>query len=88
MNLASGDCLPGVKRGAQFMKLLIVFLLWCGLFVLSWPVAILALVAFPIVWVLCLPFRLLGMTVGAVFSLLKAVLFLPARILGERPRRA
>lgn len=70
------------------MKLLIVFLLWCGLFVLSWPVAILALVAFPIVWVLCLPFRLLGMTVGAVFSLLKAVLFLPARILGERPRRA
>ena len=70
------------------MKFLFVFLLWCGLFVLSWPIAILALLAFPIVWVLCLPFRLLGLTVGAVFSLLKAVLFLPARILGERPRRA
>ena len=70
------------------MKFLIVFFLWCGLFVLSWPVAVLALLAFPIVWVLCLPFRLLGITIGATFSLLKAVLFLPARILGERPRRA
>lgn len=70
------------------MKFLIVFLLWCGLFVLSWPVAVLALLAFPLVWVLCLPFRLLGITVSAVFSLLKALLFLPARILGERPRRA
>jgi len=70
------------------MKFLIVFFLWCGLFVLSWPVAILALLAFPFVWVLCLPFRLLGLTVGAVFSLLKALLYLPARILGERPRRA
>lgn len=68
------------------MRFLIVFLLWCGLFVLSWPIAVLALLAYPIVWVLCLPFRLVGIAVGAVFALLKAVLFLPARILGARPR--
>ena len=70
------------------MKFLIVFLLWCCLFSLSWPLALLAVVTFPIVWLLCLPFRLVGIAVGAVFSLLKAVLYLPARILGHRPRRA
>jgi hypothetical protein len=70
------------------MKLLILFLVWCGLFLLSWPVALLALIVFPIVWVLCLPLRLLGIAVGAVFALLKALLFLPARILGYRPHRS
>ena len=70
------------------MKFLITFLLWCGLFLLSWPVALLALIAFPIVWLLLLPFRLVGIAVGAVFSLLKAILYLPARILGRRPRAA
>ena len=70
------------------MKMLIAFLLWCGLFLLSWPLALLALVAFPIVWLLLLPFRLVGIGVGAVFSLLKAILYLPARILGHRPRQA
>ena len=70
------------------MKFLIVFLLWCGLFLLCWPVALLALIAFPIVWLLLLPFRLVGIAVGAVFSLLKAILYLPARILGRRPRAA
>ena len=68
--------------------MLIAFLLWCGLFLLSWPLALLALVAFPIVWLLLLPFRLVGIGVGAVFSLLKAILYLPARILGHRPRQA
>ncbi len=68
------------------MKLFIAFLLWCLLFLFSWPLAILALVLYPFVWLLLLPFRLIGITVGAVFALIRAVLFLPARILGARPR--
>jgi hypothetical protein len=70
------------------MKFLIAFLLWCCLFVLSGPLALLALIAFPIVWLISLPFRLVGITVGAVFSLLKAILYLPARLLGQRPQKA
>ncbi len=61
------------------------FLVWCLLLVLCWPLALLALVLYPIVWLLLLPFRLLGVAVDAVFAFLKAVLFLPARILGSRP---
>lgn len=57
------------------------FLLWSLLFVLSWPVAIAALVVYPVVWVLLLPFRLVGITVGAVFAFLGALLTLPARLL-------
>ncbi len=61
------------------------FLLWVILFVLCWPVAILALVAFPFVWLILLPFKVLGIAVGGVLAFLKALLFLPARILGGRP---
>lgn len=57
------------------------FLLWCILFFLCWPLALLALLAYPIVWLLLLPFRLIGVTVTAVFDLLKAVITLPARVL-------
>jgi hypothetical protein len=57
------------------------FLLWCILLVLCWPLAILALVLYPIVWLLTLPFRLVGIAVNGVFSLLRAILFLPARLL-------
>ena len=64
------------------MKALILFVGWCILFVLCWPLAILALVLFPIVWLLSLPLRLIGMTVGAVFALIRTILFLPARLLG------
>lgn len=60
------------------------FLAWLILFVLCWPLALLALVLYPLVWLLSLPFRLLGMTLDAVFETLKAVLFLPARMLGAR----
>jgi hypothetical protein len=60
---------------------MIKFLLWLLLLVFCWPLALLALVLYPIVWVLMLPFRLLGITVDAVFKLLKAVLLLPARVL-------
>ncbi len=61
------------------------FLLWLLLFVLCWPVALLALVLYPIVWLLVLPLRLVGIAVGGVFALLKAVLYLPARLLTARP---
>mgnify|MGYP001765771767 CR=1 FL=1 len=57
------------------------FLLWLILLVLCWPLAILALVLYPVVWLLLLPFRLLGMTVSAVFELLRAIITLPARVL-------
>ena len=51
----------------------------------SWPLALLVLLLAPLVWLLSLPFRLLGLVVGAVFALLRALLFLPARLLGGRP---
>jgi hypothetical protein len=58
------------------------FFLWCLLLVVAWPLALLALIAYPIVWLLLLPFRLVGLTVSAVFAFLRALLFLPARVLG------
>lgn len=65
---------------------MIKFLLWLLLFVVCWPIALVALVLWPIVWLVTLPFRLLGIAFEAVFELLRAVLFLPARLLGARPR--
>jgi len=66
------------------MSTLLTFLLWCILFILCWPLAILALILWPIVWIISLPFRMLGIAFDAVFALLRAVLFLPARVLGYR----
>lgn len=57
------------------------FLLWLILFVLCWPLALLALLLYPVVWLLLLPFRLVGITVSAVFDLFRAVITLPARAL-------
>jgi hypothetical protein len=57
------------------------FLLWCILLVLCWPLALLALVLYPIVWLLLLPFRLLGIVVTGVLEFLRALVFLPARVL-------
>ncbi len=57
------------------------FLLWCLLFVLCWPLALLALVLYPIVWLLVLPFRLIGIAVTGVLELVRAIIFLPARVL-------
>lgn len=68
------------------MKALMLFLLWCILFVLAWPVALLALVLLPFIWLLSLPFRIFGMVLQAVFALLRAILFLPARALGYKPQ--
>ena len=64
---------------------MVAFLLWLLLLVVSWPLALLALVLYPIVWLRLLPFRLIGIAVEGVFALLEAVLFLPARLLGARP---
>jgi hypothetical protein len=60
-------------------------LLWLILLVLCWPLALIALLLWPIVWLLTLPFRLLGIAVEGVFALLRALLFLPARVIGGRP---
>jgi hypothetical protein len=63
------------------ISVVIKFLLWCVLFILCWPVALFALVLYPIVWLLLLPFRLLGIAVHGVLDLVAALLFLPARLL-------
>jgi hypothetical protein len=57
------------------------FVLWCILLVMCWPLALLALVLYPIVWLLLLPFRIVGIAVHGVFALLRAILFLPVRVL-------
>ena len=61
---------------------MIKFLLWLLLLVVCWPLAILALIVWPIVWLICLPLRLVGIAVEGVFSLLRAIVMLPARVLG------
>jgi hypothetical protein len=61
------------------------FLLWLLLFILCWPLALLALLLWPIIWLISLPFRLLGIAVEGVFGLLRAIVTLPARLLGSRP---
>jgi hypothetical protein len=60
---------------------MVKFLLWCVLFVLCWPLALLALVLYPLVWLLLLPFRLVGIAVGGALELVGAVVMLPARML-------
>jgi hypothetical protein len=72
------------------MKTLLAAVAWCLLFVLCWPLALLVLVLWPVIWLLALPFRLVGITFSALFAFLQALLFLPARLLGGRsgPRHA
>ncbi|HEV2277389.1 MAG TPA: hypothetical protein VGS02_04395 [Acidobacteriaceae bacterium] len=60
---------------------MIKFLLFCILIVLCWPLALLALIAYPIVWLLLIPFRLIGIAVDGVLELVKAILFLPVRVI-------
>ena len=61
------------------------FLLWMVLLVVCWPAALLALILYPFVWLFLLPFRLVGVVVTGVFELLRAIIFLPARLLGSKP---
>ncbi|WP_256080360.1 hypothetical protein [Massilia sp. YIM B04103] len=63
------------------------FMLWLLLLLLCWPLALLALLLYPLVWLILLPFRLIGIGVEAVFELLRAIVMLPARVLGGGPRR-
>ena len=60
---------------------MIKFLLWCVLFVFCWPLALLALIAYPFVWLLLLPFRIVGIAVHGALDLIAALIFLPARVL-------
>jgi hypothetical protein len=62
------------------------FILWLLLLFLCWPLALLALILYPVIWLLLLPFRLLGIGVEAVFELLRAIVMLPARVLGGSSR--
>lgn len=66
------------------MNTLLYLILWFMLFVLCWPLALLALVAWPIVWLISIPLKSIGIGVGAVLALIKAILFLPATLLGYR----
>ena len=66
---------------------MVKFLLWLLLLVVCWPLALLALVLWPVVWLISLPFRLIGIVVGGVFDLLRAIVTLPARMLGWRPAK-
>jgi hypothetical protein len=67
------------------MRVFNSLILWLVLLVLCWPLALLALILYPVIWLLSLPFRLVGITVDAVFELLRAILFLPARLLRGNP---
>jgi hypothetical protein len=57
------------------------FLLWCLLLIFCWPLALLALILYPLVWLILLPFRIVGIAVGGVLELLRGIFFLPARVL-------
>jgi hypothetical protein len=74
------DFVTSLDRPINMIK----FLLWLLLFVVCWPLALLALVVYPLLWIVLLPFRLLGIAVDGVFELLRAILLLPARLLGGR----
>lgn len=67
------------------MNTFLVFLSWCIVLFFCWPIALLALILFPIVWLLLLPLRLLGVCVHGLFATLTAIVTLPARLLGWRP---
>jgi hypothetical protein len=69
-------------RVARRMRAMATFLLWLLLLVVCWPLALLALLLYPLAWLLLLPFRILGLAVDGVLGLLRAVLLLPARLLG------
>lgn len=66
---------------------MMTFLLWLLLLIFCWPLALLALILWPLVWLIALPFRLLGFAVDGVFAFLRTLFMLPARVLGGRPAR-
>ncbi len=78
------DPMPSTGR-ETVMKLLLLLVAWCLLFVLCWPLAVAVLVLAPVIWLLSIPLRLVGICLHAVFAFLRAVLLLPARLFGYRP---
>ena len=70
------------------MKLFFFLFCWCLLFLLFWPLALVAALLVPLIWLILLPFRLIGVAVEGVFEFLRALVFLPARVLGGKPGRA
>jgi hypothetical protein len=66
------------------MNFVLLFFAWCIVLILSWPIAIVVLILAPVVWLISLPLRLIGITVGAAFALVKSLLYLPAQLLGHR----
>ncbi|HEY7643363.1 MAG TPA: hypothetical protein VH814_26780 [Steroidobacteraceae bacterium] len=66
------------------MQFLLIVLAWCLLFAIAWPLAVLLVFALPLLWLLSIPFRIFGIVLGAVLAFIKALLFLPARLLGHR----
>jgi len=66
------------------MQFLLIVLVWCLLFVIAWPLAVLIVFALPLLWLLSIPFRIVGVLLGAVIAFIRALLFLPARLLGHR----
>jgi hypothetical protein len=82
--------IAGTRSGSlpyQLLEaLMFTFLLWCILLVICWPLALLALVLYPLVWLVLLPFRIVGIAVGGVLELVRGIIFLPARILRGRVR--
>ncbi len=83
--------MPGVGTDAPHAAELhdggMALLLWLILLVLAWPVALLAALLYPVVWLLMLPFRIIGISVNGVLEAVRAIVMLPARLLGGRPRR-
>jgi hypothetical protein len=75
------ECRSCVSSNEGGSAVILKFLLWCVLLILCWPVALLALVLYPIVWLLLLPFRLVGIAVHGALDLVAALIFLPARLL-------
>ena len=75
----------GHVDGAIAMKLLVALIAWCILLAIAWPLAIVVLVLFPILWLLSIPLRIVGALLEGLVALLKAIFLLPARLLGHRP---
>ena len=71
----------GAEECARPGDAMIKFLLWCILFILCWPLALAALLLYPLVWLLLLPFRLVGIAVGGALELVRAIIFLPGRVI-------
>jgi len=72
------------KTGAERQMFVLAVIAWCLLFVIAWPIAVVLVFLLPLLWLLSIPFRIFGALLGAVLAFIKALLYLPARLLGHR----